>query len=143
MRWGEQDGEGEEEKGEEEEDTHLVCSCRYVFFLFCLARFFFVVLDVLSFIYLSKSLVVTLTFLLFMQVIHPRAALLSNVEVLALLRELDADHIARAKSAIRIKKEEDTSGKPSLEPHIEDISENLRTVALEVSRARPPARKTA
>ncbi|KAG8214669.1 RNA polymerase Rpb4-domain-containing protein [Butyriboletus roseoflavus] len=66
-----------------------------------------------------------------MEVINPRSALLSNFEVLTLLRELDADHIARTKTAIRIKKEEDTSGKPTLEPHTEEISENLRTVELE------------
>ena len=66
--------------------------------------------------------------------------LLSNFEVLALLRELDADHLARTKTAIRIKKEEDASGKPTLEPHTEDVPENLRTVELEVSpvhRTRP------
>lgn len=68
-----------------------------------------------------------------MEVIHPRSALLSNFEVLALLRELDADHLARTKTAIRIKKEEDTSGKPTLESHSEEVSENLRTVELEVS----------
>lgn len=67
-----------------------------------------------------------------MEIVNPRAALLSNLEVLALLRELDADHIARAKTAIRIKKE-DASGKPTFEPHAEDVSENLRTVELEVS----------
>lgn len=68
-----------------------------------------------------------------MEVIHTRSALLSNFEVLALLRELDADHIARAKTAIRIKKEEDVAGRPTLESHIEEVSENLRTVELEVS----------
>lgn len=68
-----------------------------------------------------------------MEVIHSRSALLSNFEVLTLLRELDADHIARTKSAVRIKKEEDASGKPTLESHTEEVSENLRTVELEVS----------
>ncbi|KAI9573518.1 HRDC-like protein [Boletus coccyginus] len=51
-----------------------------------------------------------------MEVLHPRAALLANVEVLALLRELDAAHLAR----IRIKKDD-----------AEDVAENLRTVELE------------
>lgn len=55
-----------------------------------------------------------------MEVLHPRAALLANVEVLALLRELDAAHLAR----IRTKKDD-----------AEDVAENLRTVELEV---RPP-----
>lgn len=45
-----------------------------------------------------------------------------------LLRELDADHIARTKTAIRVKKEE---GKNPHETHTEEISENLRTVELE------------
>ncbi|KAG9315700.1 RNA polymerase Rpb4-domain-containing protein [Chiua virens] len=66
-----------------------------------------------------------------MEVLSPRSALLANYEVLALLRELDADHVARTKSAIRIKKEEDASGKPTLEPHSEEAPENLRTVELE------------
>ena len=71
-----------------------------------------------------------------MEVVQSRSALLSNYEVLALLRELDADHVARTKTAIRIKKEEDTTGKPTLEPHTEEVSENLRTVELEVSLTR-------
>jgi len=56
---------------------------------------------------------------------------LSNFEVLNLLRELDADHIARTKTAIRVKKEEGAAGKSSHETHTEEISENLRTVELE------------
>ena len=78
-----------------------------------------------------------LTLTLAMEVIHPRAALLANLEVLALLRELDADHIARTKAALRIKKEEDMTGKPTLEQHSEEVSENLRTVELEVSPSPP------
>ncbi|KAN0087646.1 RNA polymerase Rpb4 domain containing protein [Tylopilus felleus] len=66
-----------------------------------------------------------------MEVVNPRSALLSNFEVLALLRELDTDHVARTKTAIRIKKEEDVTGKPTLETHSEEVSENLRTVELE------------
>ena len=72
-----------------------------------------------------------------MEVVNPRSALLSNLEVLALLRQLAADHVARTKTAIRIKKEEDASGKPTLEPHTEEVSENLRTVELEVSPSVP------
>ncbi|KAF9241101.1 hypothetical protein BU15DRAFT_87338 [Melanogaster broomeanus] len=65
------------------------------------------------------------------QVINPRSALLSNFEVLTILRELDVDHIARTKTAIRIKKEEDNAGKPIHDTHTEEVSENLRTVELE------------
>jgi hypothetical protein len=50
---------------------------------------------------------------------------------LNLLRELDADHIARTKTAIRAKKEEGVAGKNSHETYTEEISENLRTVELE------------
>ncbi|KAL4064285.1 RNA polymerase Rpb4-domain-containing protein [Scleroderma yunnanense] len=66
-----------------------------------------------------------------MEVVNPRAALLSNFEVLSLLRELDVDHVARAKTALRIKKEEDAAGKPAHDSHVEDVCENLRTVELE------------
>ena len=69
------------------------------------------------------------------QVLNPRAALLSNFEVLTLLRELEHDHLQRTKTALRIKKEEDniTSNTGSKDPTIEDVCENLRTVAVEVS----------
>ncbi|KIJ62657.1 hypothetical protein HYDPIDRAFT_157520 [Hydnomerulius pinastri MD-312] len=66
-----------------------------------------------------------------MEVINARSALLSNFEVLNILRELDVDHIARTKTAIRIKKEEDIAGKPLHDSHVEEVSENLRTVELE------------
>ncbi|KAH7885201.1 RNA polymerase Rpb4-domain-containing protein [Phlebopus sp. FC_14] len=66
-----------------------------------------------------------------MEVISARSALLSNFEVLTLLRELDVDHVARTKTAIRIKKEEDATGKPVLDTHAEEVCENLRTVELE------------
>lgn len=66
-----------------------------------------------------------------MEVVNARSALLSNFEVLNLLRELDAEHIARTKTAIRIKKEEEAAGKNSHDTHTEEISENLRTVELE------------
>jgi hypothetical protein len=68
-------------------------------------------------------------------VINPRAALLSNYEVLDLLKQLEADHIARTRTAQRLKKEEEEAGHPPL--HSPDlplsISENLRTIEVEVS----------
>ncbi|KAI6131177.1 RNA polymerase Rpb4-domain-containing protein [Pisolithus croceorrhizus] len=66
-----------------------------------------------------------------MEVVNSRAALLSNFEVLTLLRELDSKHVARTKAAVRTKKEEDAAGKPTQDSHIEEVSENLRTVELE------------
>jgi len=67
-----------------------------------------------------------------MEVINPRSALLSNFEVLTILRELDLDHIARTNTAIRIKKEDpDNAGKSIHHTHTEEVSENLRTVELE------------
>lgn len=66
-----------------------------------------------------------------MEVVNSRTALLSNFEVLTLLRELDAKHVARTKAALRTKKEEDAAGKPTQDSHIEEVSENLRTVELE------------
>jgi len=70
-----------------------------------------------------------------MEVLNARSALLSNYEVLTLLRELDGDHIARTKTAIRIKKEEDSSGhvigRGGYDPTTDDVSENLRTVEVE------------
>jgi len=81
--------------------------------------------------------------------VTPRAALLSNFEVLTLLRELEADQLARTKTALRIKKEEDEkaavaslskgkgkekeiSSSSVMQLPIEEVSENLRTVAFEV-----------
>ncbi|KAG1885223.1 hypothetical protein F4604DRAFT_1878604 [Suillus subluteus] len=66
-----------------------------------------------------------------MEVVNARSALLSNFEVLNLLRELDAEHIARTKTAIRVKKEGEATGKNSHDTQTEEISENLRTVELE------------
>ncbi|KAI9454073.1 HRDC-like protein [Lactarius psammicola] len=73
----------------------------------------------------------------FRQVLNPRAALLSNYEVLDLLKELEADHIARTRTAQRLKKEEEdvatATGHPA--PQSPDppltISENLRTIEVE------------
>ncbi|KZT28731.1 hypothetical protein NEOLEDRAFT_1154264 [Neolentinus lepideus HHB14362 ss-1] len=68
-----------------------------------------------------------------MEVVNPRSSLLSNYEVLNLLRELESDHLAKTKTALRIKKEEEASGKPVTgATTIEDeICENLRTVEVE------------
>ena len=71
------------------------------------------------------------------QIVNPRAALLSNFEVLSLLRGLEADHLSRTKTAFRVKKEEEASAAPSSSTipgnisHLE-ASENLRTVQVEV-----------
>jgi len=65
-----------------------------------------------------------------MEVLNPRSALLSNHEVLSLLRELDAAHIARAKTAVRIKQEE-AAAPGSRQTQVEEVSENLRTVEVE------------
>lgn len=86
-----------------------------------------------------------------LQVVSARSALLSNYEVLSLLRELETTQLAQTKIALRVKKEEDEriaaaalskkgKGKekevvaPStvLQTPIEEVSENLRTVEFEV-----------
>ncbi|KNZ79840.1 DNA-directed RNA polymerase III subunit RPC9, partial [Termitomyces sp. J132] len=67
-------------------------------------------------------------------VVNARAALLSNHEVLTLLRELESDHLARAKTALRVKKEEEAAGLPprlSGDTVFGEASENLRTVEVE------------
>ncbi|KAG5717168.1 DNA-directed RNA polymerase III subunit RPC9 [Termitomyces sp. T112] len=69
-----------------------------------------------------------------MEVVNARAALLSNHEVLTLLRELESDHLARAKTALRVKKEEEAAGLPprlSGDTVFGEASENLRTVEVE------------
>jgi uncharacterized protein YggE len=65
--------------------------------------------------------------------------LLSNFEVLTLLKELDAEHQAQAKTAVRVKKEDEEAGRP-LSNYIssEQVSENLRTVEIEVYDVYPP-----
>ncbi|KAG6814209.1 hypothetical protein H0H92_000886 [Tricholoma furcatifolium] len=70
-----------------------------------------------------------------MEVLNPRVALLSNYEVLTLLHELESDHLARAKTALRVKKEEEAAGiqpRPAgMEANFGEPSENLRTVEIE------------
>lgn len=68
-----------------------------------------------------------------MEVVNPRAALLSNPEVLQLLRELEADHLASQKSALKVKKEEEQTGaqNPKNPAQNDQISENLRTIEVE------------
>ncbi|KAJ3535435.1 hypothetical protein NMY22_g6489 [Coprinellus aureogranulatus] len=66
-------------------------------------------------------------------VINSRSALLSNYEVFTLLKELEADHLARSKTMQRIKKEEEASGKlvPGNNTTVVETSENLRTIEVE------------
>ncbi|KAJ3995176.1 RNA polymerase Rpb4-domain-containing protein [Lentinula boryana] len=68
-----------------------------------------------------------------MEVINSRSALLSNFEVLELLRDLENDHLARTKTAIRVKKEEEASGIPSQAKHPAtiEVTENVRTIQVE------------
>lgn len=65
--------------------------------------------------------------------------MLSNFEVLTLLRELENEHLARTKTALRIKKEEESSANLNAslshggqDPTVVEINENLRTVEVEV-----------
>ncbi|TFY73646.1 hypothetical protein EWM64_g10366 [Hericium alpestre] len=68
-----------------------------------------------------------------MQVIKPRASLLSNYEVLDLLRELESDYLLKSKTAVRVKKEDEAAGVTAQRNYdpLEDISENLRTMEVE------------
>jgi len=70
-----------------------------------------------------------------MDVLNPRAALLSNLEVLHLLRELEADHLASQKSALKVKKEEEQAGSQNSKNLVQNVqvSENLRTIEVEAS----------
>ncbi|KAK1219846.1 hypothetical protein PQX77_017423 [Marasmius sp. AFHP31] len=66
-----------------------------------------------------------------MEVIDTRSALLSNFEVLNLLRELENEHIARTKTALRVKKEEEDPSAQSSK-RVEAVTpENLRTIQVE------------
>lgn len=60
-----------------------------------------------------------------------RAALLSNFEVLSLLRELENDHIEQTRAA-RAKKEEDPKAQSAGGATGIEVSENLRTIEVEV-----------
>ncbi len=70
--------------------------------------------------------------------VNARSALLSNLEVLSLLRELESDHLARTKTALRIKKEEEAAGVISSivpgekHPSNVEVIHNLRTIEVEV-----------
>ncbi|KAH8831452.1 RNA polymerase Rpb4-domain-containing protein [Flagelloscypha sp. PMI_526] len=76
-----------------------------------------------------------------MQIINSRAALLSNYEVLELLKEQEADHLARQRTALRVKKEEEQNeAGPSSRnvlpggrdpTALPEISENMRTLQVE------------
>lgn len=68
-----------------------------------------------------------------MEVINQRAALLCNYEVLTLLRTLESDHLAKTRTALRIKKEEEAAGTASSRQHLppEEVLENLRTMEVE------------
>ncbi|RXW23786.1 hypothetical protein EST38_g2067 [Candolleomyces aberdarensis] len=68
-----------------------------------------------------------------MEVVNARAALLSNFEVLSLLKELESDHLARTKTIQRIKKEEEANGTgvPGNHGAVLETSENLRTIEVE------------
>ncbi|KAI9066039.1 hypothetical protein FKP32DRAFT_1623195 [Trametes sanguinea] len=67
-----------------------------------------------------------------MEVLNQRSALLSNYEVLSLLKELESDHLAKTKTALRIKKEEEAAGlPPKHQAPPDDVCENLRTVEVE------------
>lgn len=50
-----------------------------------------------------------------------------------MLRELEGDHLARTKTALRIKKEEEAAGNLAarIQPSTDDICENLRTIEVE------------
>ncbi|KAI0037500.1 hypothetical protein FA95DRAFT_1506901 [Auriscalpium vulgare] len=68
-----------------------------------------------------------------MDILNPCAALLSNFEVLALLRQLESQHLARSKSAFRVKKEDEAAGVPlpAAADQLDAVSENLRTLEVE------------
>ncbi|PAV16848.1 dna-directed rna polymerase iii subunit rpc9-like protein [Pyrrhoderma noxium] len=75
-----------------------------------------------------------------MEVVSARSALLSNYEVLTLLKELEGDQLSRQKTALRIKKEEEERAANKLTDTAtiqtnarvqESICENLRTVEFE------------
>ncbi|KAI0699204.1 RNA polymerase Rpb4-domain-containing protein [Cytidiella melzeri] len=68
-----------------------------------------------------------------MEVVTQRSALLSNFEVLMLLRELESDHLTKTRTALKIKKEEEAAGTSSTRSHAvsQEVLENLRTIEVE------------
>lgn len=69
--------------------------------------------------------------------VNPRAALLSNFEVLTLLRELEEQQLIETRAALAVKKEQAENGQPDLRslpnlPPVPEVCENLRTVEFEV-----------
>ncbi|KAF9517307.1 hypothetical protein BS47DRAFT_1390087 [Hydnum rufescens UP504] len=67
-----------------------------------------------------------------MEVLVPRSALLSNFEVLRLLKELEAEQLVHARAAL-VKKEGEEADPKSVVTALGDIvSENMRTVQFEV-----------
>lgn len=69
------------------------------------------------------------------QVVNPRAALLSNFEVLSLLKDLEADHLARSKALQKLKKDDELAGRTTIPGNtgsVVETSENLRTIEVEV-----------
>ncbi|CEL62593.1 hypothetical protein RSOLAG1IB_04949 [Rhizoctonia solani AG-1 IB] len=74
-----------------------------------------------------------------MEVVSKNSALLSNYEVLTLLRELESDQLAKARSHLAAKKEEEgaaLSGHPvppvAGNPTQDEVPQNLRTVEVEL-----------
>ncbi|CAE6434169.1 unnamed protein product [Rhizoctonia solani] len=74
-----------------------------------------------------------------MEVISKNSALLSNYEVLALLRELESEQLAKARSHLAAKKEEEgaaLSGHPippvAGNPIQDEVPQNLRTIEVEL-----------
>ena len=65
--------------------------------------------------------------------VETRSALLSNYEVLTLLKELEEEQVGKAKANFLVKKEQSTldESRVDIMPE-EDISENLRTIEYEV-----------
>ncbi|KAH7097379.1 RNA polymerase Rpb4-domain-containing protein [Auriculariales sp. MPI-PUGE-AT-0066] len=61
-----------------------------------------------------------------MEVVNARAALLSNYEVLQMLREQAAERSAAREAALATKRED-----PTVKPKLDEVCENLRTVEYE------------
>ncbi|KAF8515294.1 HRDC-like protein [Gautieria morchelliformis] len=71
-----------------------------------------------------------------MEVINARSALLSNFEVLSLLRELESEQLAETRAVLAVKKERAENGQLDLrtlpnQPPTPEVCENLRTVEFE------------